>query len=299
VYRVLDLSLRLSGALVLVMKPARKPNFLFIGAAKTGSSWLYEIMLQHPDVFVPRIKDPYFFDRFYDKGLDWYLRLFAKAPAGSKAVGELSHDYLYSAEAAHRIRHDLADVRLIACLRNPMEHIVSSYVQMVHAGITRAPLDEAVRTLPVLVDEPSYSRYLPVWLELFDRSRIKLLLFDDLRVSPRGFAQQVFDFLGVETPDFIDYDRVVNAADVPRSYLLSRIVAVGAAAARRSGLVNLVGTLKRNPLILQTLYRPVGGTERPRLSERERLRLAAHFCEEIDRVQDLVGRDLSAWQADW
>ena len=65
------------------MTPVVKPNFLFIGAAKTGSSWLYEIMLQHPEIFVPRIKDPYFFDRFYEKGLDWYLRLFAQAPPGA------------------------------------------------------------------------------------------------------------------------------------------------------------------------------------------------------------------------
>jgi len=281
------------------LSAVRRPNFLFIGAAKTGSSWMYEIMLQHPRIFVPAIKDPYFFDRFYDLGMDWYLRLFEPAPESAEAVGELSHDYLYSPLAPQRISRDLPGVRLIACLRNPMDHIVSSYVQMVHAGVTRAPLDEAVRTFPALVSEPSYSRYLPVWLELFERSRVKVVLFDDLRAAPRGFATEVFDFLQLETPDFIDYDRVVNAADVPRSYLLAKVVAGGTAAARHSGLVGLVGSLKRNPAMLRLLYRPVVPAERPRLGEAERARLAPYFRDEIARVAELIQRDLTSWQAAW
>jgi len=277
----------------------RKPNFLFIGAAKTGSSWLYSVMREHPGVFVPAIKDPYFFDRNYKRGLDWYLRLFKDAPASAKAIGELSHDYLYSPEAARRIKRDLPGVRLILCLRSPMEHIISSYLQMLHAGRTKLPLDGAVRAFPELVDEPSYSRYLPLWFDLFDRSQFKILLFDDLRVSPRGFAHEVFDFLGVSKPDSIDYDKVVNAADLPRSYLMSKLVGTGTNAARRLGLVRAVGRLKQNPAILRALYRPVPPVERPALGEAERQRLSPYFRDEIGRTAALIDRDLSRWEAAW
>ena len=80
-----------------------KPNFLFIGPDKTGSSWLYQILRGHPECHVPELKDIYFFDRFYARGLDWYLSLFDSAAPGARAVGELSHDYLFSPAAAERI----------------------------------------------------------------------------------------------------------------------------------------------------------------------------------------------------
>ena len=68
------------------------PTFLYIGAARAGSSWMYEILREHPDVFVPLAKDIYFFDKHYDRGLQWYRSFFASA-GGRRAIGELSHDY--------------------------------------------------------------------------------------------------------------------------------------------------------------------------------------------------------------
>lgn len=49
------------------------PNFLYIGGYKSGSSWIYEALREHPQVFVPPAKDIQFFDVYYDKGIKWYL----------------------------------------------------------------------------------------------------------------------------------------------------------------------------------------------------------------------------------
>ena len=57
-------------------RPVTRPNFLFIGPDKTGSSWMFHILSRHPDCFVPVAKDIYFFDRYYSKGMGWYLRHF-------------------------------------------------------------------------------------------------------------------------------------------------------------------------------------------------------------------------------
>ena len=61
---------------------------------------------QHPDCYVPPIADPYFFDKNYGRGLDWYFKLFADAPPTALAIGEFSHDYIHSPEAAERIARD-------------------------------------------------------------------------------------------------------------------------------------------------------------------------------------------------
>ena len=92
-----------------------KPNFLFIGPDKSGSTWLYEILRQHPECYVPPIKDIYYFDKHYERGLNWYLSFFKHAELTHKAIGELSHDYLFSKTATDRIANDFPNIKMIFC----------------------------------------------------------------------------------------------------------------------------------------------------------------------------------------
>ena len=71
-----------------------KPNFIYIGPDKAGSSWLHEVLLRHPQVFLSPAKDLYFFDRYYDRGIAWYLRQFDDAGPEHVVVGEVCQDYL-------------------------------------------------------------------------------------------------------------------------------------------------------------------------------------------------------------
>ena len=57
----------------------RLPNFIYIGPDKAGSSWLHDVLIEHPQVFMTPAKDLYFFDRYFDKGTDWYAAHFEKA----------------------------------------------------------------------------------------------------------------------------------------------------------------------------------------------------------------------------
>ena len=114
-----------------------EPNFLYIGPDKSGSTWMYNILSQHPECYVPTIKDIYFFDQFYYKGIDWYLSFFKDASHNYKAVGELSHDYLYSKKAAERIFFHYPKVKLITCLRNPIDRTFSNYLFLIRNGITK------------------------------------------------------------------------------------------------------------------------------------------------------------------
>ena len=67
-----------------------RPTFLFIGADRCGSKSLHNMFRQHPDCYVPPIADPYFFDKNYDRGLDWYFKLFADSPASALGSGNCS-----------------------------------------------------------------------------------------------------------------------------------------------------------------------------------------------------------------
>ena len=270
------------------------PNFLFIGPDKTGSSWMYEILAAHPQCFVPVIKDLYFFDRYYDRGLDWYLAFFEPAPDDAIAIGELSHDYLFSPAAAQRIEADLPDVRLMTCLRNPIDRSFSHYLYLVRSGLTKQSFEQALEAFPELIDNSLYGRHLQTYLDLFPRERILALQFDDLKRDSRAFAETMFNFLGLPYLPDLPYNEQVRPASRPRSHALARIAKQGANFARDLGLARLVGILKDSPPA-KVLYRPYGKEEKPRMTQETRKRLADVFADDIETLEGLLNHNFKHW----
>ncbi len=272
-----------------------RPTFLFIGPDKAGSKWLHEILLRHPDCFVPEIADPYFFDRHYDRGLEWYLRLFHTAPASAKAIGELSHDYLFSTPAADRIRKDLPDVQLLTCLRDPAERTFSQYLSMIRAGQTRETFEQALDHIPRLIDNSRYTTHLERYLSRFPRAQLHILWYDQLAADPRAFASAVFNTLGVRFISDLPYDERVNPAGTLRNYYLSRAIQTGVSLVRALGLPQVVGVAKRS-FLRSVVYRPYAPGERPRLSAATRQRIVDQLEPEMVRLERLLTVDLSPWR---
>jgi len=272
----------------------KKPNFLFIGPDKSGSTWLYEILRAHPNCFVPKLKDIYFFDRHYDRGINWYLRFFADAPETAVAIGELSHDYLFSSAAAERIARDLPGVRLITCLRNPVERTFSHYLYLVRSGLTRLPFEQALESYPELIENSRYATHLECYLLLFPKDSVKVLLFDKLKADAEDFAKDVFTFLGVPFVDTIDYERLVLPASRPRGFHLAKLAKLGSQTARRMGFPGLVAHVKAS-FVSRLLYTPYSSQDKPRIGEATQERLYACFEKDIWRLQEMLDIDLRGW----
>ena len=109
------------------------PNLIYIGPDKAASTWFFQLFRAHPEIFVTPAKDVYFFDRYFDKGLDWYAQQF-EGGEGHQVVAEISHDYLISPIAAERIRETLPNTKLMVCLREPCDRAFSCYLHMVKSG---------------------------------------------------------------------------------------------------------------------------------------------------------------------
>src|SRR5688572_14326389 len=105
---------------------ARLPDFLIVGAMRSGTTSLHKYLQAHPDVFVASGKEVHFFDRRYGRGLDWYRSRFAGVTT-ERVVGEATPAYMYDENAIARIAHDLPDARLIVVLRNPVDRAYSHY----------------------------------------------------------------------------------------------------------------------------------------------------------------------------
>ncbi len=273
-----------------------RPTFLFIGADRCGSKSLHHMFRQHPDCFVPAIADPYFFDRNYDRGLDWYLNLFAGAVPTARAIGELSHDYIHSADAARRIAADLPDVRLLATLRHPIDRAFSSYASAFSAGVITTSFEQAIEEVPMLVGNSLYADKLDVYYDLFPRERIKVLFFDDLENNPRAFARQAFDHVGLRFVDEIDYGQKMSPLSKSRFPLSGTLSKMGANTLRKLGWVNMLGRLKSNKTFRSMFYKEYSADERPEVAASTRGLLGEKFAPQIDRLEEMLGRDLSHWR---
>ena len=274
------------------------PNFLYLGAPRAGSKWMYWMLRQHPDCYVPNIPDPFFFDRdeVFDLGVQWYESLFDDAPQDSKAIGEMSHDYLYSEKAAERIDRILKNVRLICCVRHPIERAVSHWNFYYQSGWNTSPFSRAIKENPEIIDHSIYSVHVKRYIERFGRDRIEVLLFDDLTHDPRAYAARIFDFLSLERCDNINYEEKIGASSVARNLAFGRLAGGLARMMRRASMFSLLGTLKRQSKLVNLIYRKDDSATVPKLGDGVINELKEYFEPDICTLEGVLDRDLAHWR---
>ena len=182
------------------------PTFILAGAPKAGSSAFWHYIRQHPDIYLPAEKEPFFFDFNFDKGVDWYAAKF-EGHDGEKAIGEATVWYMRWREVPERMHRVLPDVKLIFLLRHPTERAYSNFNHDYRDG--RYPYDMSFSDFIRSPDRDGrgiiMAGYYDVHLERFRRyfsdEQMLLLLTDDLRRDPKGTFRKTFAFLGVD-PEF-------------------------------------------------------------------------------------------------
>jgi hypothetical protein len=266
------------------------PNFLYIGAPKAGSSWIFEVLHEHPDVFVPIAKDIQFFDYNYDKGIAWYLDFF-RPGWGQAAVGELSHDYYLYPEVAARVHQHLPDIRLFCCLRDPISETMAVFLQQrkEFVGDDQGFGEYAFREETLKRSDYFYN-LLPFY-ERFPRDKILALFFDELRRDPAAFIRQVYEFLQVDA-DFepLSLHRRVLPASEPRSLGFAHLAYQTGYLLRKLGLANVVGTVKRNRVFSSLLYKPLDA--KPEIPQEVEDRLREYYQQRYRNLPELIGRPL-------
>lgn len=278
------------------------PTFIVIGPGKTGTTWLYKCLLEHPEIGLARgTKETLFFNHNYDRGLAWYEKFF-DGLNGKRAIGEISNDYFYSKEAPARIAKNLPDVRLITMLRNPADRIVSMYQWNIRNGNFRewhgrkhVQLEETLTSVPAMLETNRYGTYLENYLRHFPRERLFVGLFDDIQAAPEDLLREVYSFVGVD-PDFRPAslrERVLPASQARFGKDLSYAKRIGGWL-RAWGLHSLLTWAKTNSLVLAVLTKPAN--HRAEISPETREELRQIFDSHIRFVERLVNRSLEHWR---
>jgi len=212
----------------------RLPDFIIGGAPRSGTTWLYELLDRHPDVYMarPLKPEPKFFlvDHLYDKGLKFYAETWFAGAGDARLAGEKSTDYLESLEAAERIAKDLPQVKPIFILREPADRAYSNYLWTRMNGLETEDLQTALRLeeerekhLPErwrfarpfsYFSRGLYADLLAPYFQRFPREQMLILRFEDILDRPEELAGQVHRFLGIGSrPDDAKGIGVINPSE--------------------------------------------------------------------------------------
>lgn len=222
-------------------------HFLGLGAQKSGTSWVYSCLYEHPEICIP-IKEIHFFSRpRFEKGLDWYESHFQKCDS-KKLCGEFSTSYLYSKEAPQRIFNLYPKAKLIAILRNPVERALSQYRNSIKAGeITEeTSFEEFVLQEESVVGQGAYYEQLERYLTLFPKEQLLILIYEDSKKDPESFMKKIYEFLSVDTEFKASMLHTeVNVARTPKSVALGRVMHHSAEFLRKIGLHGFVHAIRK------------------------------------------------------
>lgn len=286
------------------------PTFLGIGVPKGASTWLYDLLLQHPDTRLAPITEVHFFDRdeYFNRGLEWYLGQFPGEPERQsfQAIGEITPTYLYCDESRIQyIADNLPDVNKFICtFRNPIDRCYSLYKYYRRLGYYDSDLtfegflDHQIYGINSAIGQSLYGKHLSNWLNVYNKDQFLFLFFEEIFQDVETSRQQIADFLGLDAKKFADSagEKAVNENFSPK---FPKAYAFAVRAGRKLRDMNLYGLERvlRKLGIKELFSQKKNGLQKAeRMSADTRLRLKETFAADVRLLEKLIGRKVPAWK---
>lgn len=176
----------------------KSPDFIGVGVQRAGTSWLYECLKEHNEIFLPQ-KEVHFFNKKFDKGIEWYHSLFDTEDK-NKVTGEFTPDYLSNEFSINKIAELCPHSKLILVLRDPFDRAYSAYnLYVAHGNFKGMSFQEAIAKDPQIINQSLYSAQIERVLSLFPSQQIKIYDFDDISARPSWLLNDLYKYLGVNS----------------------------------------------------------------------------------------------------
>lgn len=237
----------------------KKPNFLCIGFTKCGTTTLHQIFRQHPDIYLPKIKETkFYYPEFYNRGFEWYLKRFFSGVKNEHAIGEINPNFSSKYSEDKIIKDFGKHTKIIFIVRNPVNRLFSHYKYFLRYGWSFNNINLCVRyaknhkkgfnqfmkqsfikkkdgsiilTPSVMRDAIQIGKYysnINAYMKNFPAENIKIILFEEFIKDIEFTSKQLFEFIGVSKNVNINYNIIANEGNlVPKNinsiYLLQMI----------------------------------------------------------------------------
>jgi hypothetical protein len=277
------------------------PNFLCIGAERSGTTWLYEVLKNHPEVYLyPHIKEINFYSEHYQKGLNWYKQFFVGSRKSSyKAIGDISPQYFHEKEAPSRIAKDLPNIRLILILRNPVNRAFSEYTYNKLILNIEDSFMEFLQKKVRAYEIGLYSQHLKRWLKVFPEEQFQIFIFEELMQDKINSLKKISNFLDINY-SLLDKTIImskIHSSDIPRfhglytqgykfankinEYLISKdLYLISSNLKRFKKLFDLFSSKDKKETIDQFLQK----------------KLYLKYRNDILELESLLGKDIDHWK---
>jgi Sulfotransferase domain len=282
-------------------------TFVGIGAPRCGTTWVAQCLNEHPEIFVPEVKETSFFSRYnrYIKGIEQYRKYFTSA--GDASIwGEFSTEYFTHPEVAERILAVNPNVKILVCLRHPVERCFSHYLYSRRTTLRGKSLQYAIETGHYIVRCSFYYRNLSLFLKTFPPENVHISIMEEAAADPKKYIQSIYRFLGAQA-DFVPESllRRINASEhfYHRFLIIHRIYMLRLNLRERwwwDGFSSLGKTLGLQKLI-ESLYewnivdKERSKIKQPVLSPHDREILRTMLYEDVQDLERYLNRDLSLW----
>ena len=304
----------------------KKPDFFIVGAPKCGTTSLCKYLEQHSNIFIPPVKEFYYFctdstGKKRANTLEEYLSFFEDGQG--KLCGEGSVWHLFTKKAALEIYKFNPEAKIIIMLREPVSVMYSLHSMHLANGSNEEILDfklaleaeedrkqgkripkKCFRLEELLYREVvKFTEQVKRYFDTFGREQVHIIIFDDFKSNPDQVYRETLEFLGVE-PDFVpdltsrNPNRRVRNATLQQLIIKppTKLLEIGKyfVPFPRSVRRNLLQKLKQTVRRFNTQKAP-----RPPLDPELRRSLQQEFAPEIEKLSDLLGRDLTYWSKDY
>ena len=289
------------------------PDFIIIGAAKSGTTTLYEYLCRHPQIYMSTPKEPDFFsiDANYAKGMDWYYSLFKDAKP-TQICGEASTTYSRWHQhplAVERIHSALPHVKLIYIMRHPVDRAYSFYIHRFKGALYKPEqavlntFEETIEQQKEFIQSSYYLEQIEKYLPFFPQESFLFLLMEDLIEQPAVTLQKILAFIDADPQiDLIEQEKIVanKAGDYPEWFVKEQLLKP----LKKFPGVSLISSLLPKQIknkvyqkIEQANYQEWKSSQflPPPMLPETRARLLEHFKEPNAKLAQFLNRDLSHW----
>jgi len=279
-----------------------------IGAEKAGTTKIADLLAAHPNICLSEPKEVHYFNeklgynhqfinQNYGKSLAWYEKHFAHAKKG-QLVGEFSTGYLPDLEAPKNIHTLFPNIRLIVCLRNPVDRAYSQYIMYrYYFKAESREFDETVRNEAEYVEKGLYEEQLKRYLQYFSKDQLHIIVLEEFKKNSDEVLKKLYQFVGVDetfVPD--NLKEKSNAAKAIKSPFVSKLMGWFSAVMVALKLSSVLTYLKEIGLKKLVMKFNTDKVEYAPMTAETKSFLQLQFLDDINRLEKLINKDLSAWK---
>ncbi len=174
-----------------------KPDFVVAGGMRCATGWIRQCLKEHPDIYMAR-KEPHYYDRNYEKGNEWYQSFFEDY-LGQQVIGEKTATYFHYSNAPENIIETNPDMKVIVCLRDPVERMFSHYSMFAKSDdrLKETGFIGAAKAETEFVQWSQYASQVRLYQDVIPSENLKFVIYEDKDHDPISFIQNLFHFIGV------------------------------------------------------------------------------------------------------